>query len=76
MPQTTNSDTELYWLIGIAVVLLLTIAISGLVSALNGFTQELKRLNNEIGRTHGTEREHYIKRRRRLWLSLLPFVKY
>ena len=40
------------------------------------FRRELKYLNDEIGRNSGQERERWIRRRRRLWLSLLPFVKY
>ena len=31
---------------------------------------------NEIGRTTGAERRHWIRQKRRLWLSLIPFVKY
>lgn len=40
------------------------------------FTRELRRLKNEIGRTYGAERKRWVHRKRRLWLSLLPFVKY
>lgn len=40
------------------------------------FRRELKYLNDEIGRNSGRERERWIRRRRRLWLSLIPFVKY
>ena len=40
------------------------------------FLTELKELNAEIGRCTGEELKYYKRRRRRLWLSLLPFVKY
>lgn len=40
------------------------------------FSQELKYLNNEIRRTDGDERRFWISRKRRLWLSILPFVRY
>ena len=45
----------------------------GFVSA---FKAELRYLNREIRRTVGDERRYWIRRRRRLWLSLIPFVKY
>ena len=41
---------------------------------LNDFTQELKYLNVEIRRTSGKERKYWIRRRRKLWLSLIPFL--
>ena len=71
-----NPDTELYWLIGIVAVFFLILLLFGLVSFINDFSQELRYLNNEIRRTDGAERRHYIRQRRRLWLSLIPFVKY
>ena len=75
MPEN-NPDTELYWLIGIVAVFFLILLLFGLVSFINDFSQELRYLNNEIRRTDGAERRHYIRQRRRLWLSLIPFVKY
>lgn len=71
-----ETDTGLYWLIGIIIVFFAVLLLIGLASSLNDFSQELKYLNNEIGRTTGAERRHYIHQRRRLWLSLIPFVKY
>lgn len=40
------------------------------------FQKELRHLTIEIARTEGQEREYWIRKRRRLWLSLLPFVRY
>ena len=37
------------------------------------FLQELKYVNAEIKRTYGREQKHWISRRKKLWLSLLPF---
>lgn len=71
-----ETDTELYWLIGIFIAIISVLLLIGLASFINDFSQELKYLNNEIGRTTGAERRHYIRQRRRLWLSLIPFVKY
>lgn len=75
MPEN-NPDTELYWLIGIVAAFFLIIVLFGLVSFINDFSQELRYLNNEIRRTYGAERRHWIRQRRRLWLSLIPFVRY
>ena len=69
-------DTELYWFIVTTVVLFSALLLIGLAAFVNDFSQELKYLNTEIGRTTGAERRHYIRQRRRLWLSLIPFVKY
>ena len=46
------------------------------IQFINDFTRELKYLNREIARTKGLEQKHWIHRRRRLWLSIIPFVKY
>ena len=43
---------------------------------ITAFMRELKYVNDEIGRNTGRERQRWIRRRRRLWLSLIPFVKY
>lgn len=40
------------------------------------FFQELKYLNDEIRRNDGREKERWKRRKRRLFLSLIPFVKY
>ena len=43
---------------------------------INEFIQELRYLNTEITRTTGEQRQHWLCCRRRLWLSLIPFVRY
>lgn len=75
MPAT-NPDTEYYWLIGMVATFILILLLVGLASFFNDFSQELKYINNEIGRTSGSEQRYWIRRKRRLWLSLIPFVKY
>ena len=40
------------------------------------FKKELRRINGEIQRTDGREREHWKKRKKRLLLSILPFFRY
>ena len=43
---------------------------------LNEFQQELMIINTEIRRTAGSEQKRWKKRKMRLWLSILPFVRY
>ena len=76
MPQETNQDTGLYILIGILAFFILIGVLFGFAQFINDFSHELRYLNNEIGRTDGEERRHWIRQRRRLWLSLIPFIKY
>ena len=75
--QPTETENEfLYALATLIALLFIVLLLAGLVSFLNKFCQELIYLNSEIRRTFGSERKHWKRRRRRLWLSLLPFVKY
>lgn len=76
MFEASTPDTELYELIGILAVLFLVLIVFGLASLINNFSSELRYLNNKIARSEGARRRHYIRKRRRLWLSLIPFVKY
>lgn len=43
---------------------------------IHAFIRELRYLNTEIARTTGVQRQHWLRLRRRLWLSLIPFVRY
>lgn len=69
----TNSDV--LWIAIIAVPFAL-VALAKLVVFIVGFTKELRYICFEISRNDGQEREYWLKRKRRLWLSLLPFVRY
>ena len=60
-------------LVGIAFALLMIFRFAMFLSEFQG---ELRFINNEINRTSGKEKKRWERRRRRLWLSLLPFVKY
>lgn len=51
-------------------------SIVALADFINDFLSELKYLSCEIARTSGEEREFWIRKRRRLWLSWVPFVRY
>ena len=75
MPQN-NSDTLIVLVIVIIAIMAISALMVGVVSSMNSFSRELRYLNREIKRSYGAERKHWLRRRRRLWLSLLPFVKY
>ncbi|MBQ9861142.1 MAG: hypothetical protein IJO75_02670 [Clostridia bacterium] len=75
MPQT-NSDLALYILIGIAATALLLLAVGAVHAFFYEFTRELRYLNREIERSNGSDRRYWERRKRRLWLSILPFIKY
>ena len=62
--------------IGIVIVLAVVIFLAVFLPWLRDFRHEMRYINMEIRRNRGREREHWIKRKRRLWLSILPFVKY
>ena len=72
--QTGGGLSLLLFLAGAVVLFLWIIWFS---SFLNKFQRELKHLNNRIEQAlNERERLHYVRRRRRLLLSLIPFVKY
>ncbi|MBE6973669.1 MAG: hypothetical protein E7440_07330 [Ruminococcaceae bacterium] len=64
-------------LLGLAVAgILLFFLLFGFVRFIAGFSKKIRYLNNEIRRTDGAERMYYIRCRRRMWLTLIPFVQY
>ena len=76
MTPANNSNADFYILIGIVAIIVIIFVICVLCQFINNFSLELRYLNNEIKRTRGAERIYWIRRRRRLWLSLIPFIKY
>lgn len=73
---TNNSDNVLYVMGAIFIILILVGLFIRLCTFIEDFASELRYLNREIDRTDGSERRHWIRKRRKLWLSLIPFVKY
>ena len=71
-----NANPIVIFAIAAVVLLILFVILIGLIQFYNEFITELQYLNSEIERTDGEERVYWISQRRRLWLSLLPFVKY
>ena len=60
----------------IIVLILLFLACVRIAIIFQAFMRELRYLNQEIARTIGREQQHYIRRKKRLFLSLIPFVRY
>lgn len=71
--QTNVAST---FLIFVFAVVFLIVVLGALIAFLVDFVRELRYLNKEIQCNGGAERKYWVHRRRRLWLSLLPFVKY
>lgn len=71
-----NANPIVIFAIAAVVLLILFVILIGLIQFYNEFITELQYLSSEIERTDGEERAYWISRKRRLWLSLLPFVKY
>ena len=71
-----NQNNEFTWLIGIVVIFFLPFLLIVLAALINSFFRELKYINSEIERTTGSERKYWLRKRRRLWLSLFFFSKY
>lgn len=69
-----GNQSPLTILFGAVLVIALLIAL--FFPWLNWFYRELKYIKEEIKRNVGREKQRWIRRKRRLWLSILPFVKY
>jgi len=69
-------EKGIYILLGIVAAALLILMIIRFTMWLQAFTRELRYLNKEIERTAGEEKQHWIKRKKRLLLSWIPFVRY
>ena len=72
MPQSPVLNIALFV---IAIIVILFVITSATIF-FKDFSNELKYINMEIERTDGSERRYWIRKRRRLFLSLIPFVKY
>ena len=75
MSQADHQNFSIYVFIGIVASIILFFLAVRFAYFLNAFAKELEYLNCEIQRTEGTERELWEKRKKELWLSLVPFVK-
>ena len=69
-------DKELWILIALFGIVIGIGLLVDFASWLNDFSHELTYLNSEIGRTDGSEQRYWKRQKRRLWLSIIPFVRY
>ena len=69
----TKTSILLLWIFGLLALPIIVVLIAVRIS---NFIRELRYLNTEIARTTGVQRRHWLRCRRRLWLSLIPFVRY
>lgn len=58
------------------VLLLLFVLLACSMPWIRWFKQELKYINSEINRNEGREKARWQRRKKRLLMSLIPFVKY
>lgn len=75
MTEITASP-ELYISVLIASGIFLFLLLLKFALFINDFSKTLKYLNSEIRRTKGEEQNFWIYCRRRLWFSVIPFVKH
>ena len=72
-----QNENAIWLLLFLAAVIVLFIWVIWFASFLNKFQRELRHINSRIEQSISErERMHYIRRRRRLLLSLIPFVPY
>lgn len=65
--------TNVLWAIVIAFFAIMLLVCTTI--KINDFSRELDYLKREIARTEGEDREYWKRKKRRLWLSLLPFFR-
>ncbi|MBQ4066142.1 MAG: hypothetical protein IJD22_00730 [Clostridia bacterium] len=72
-----NNEYIIVWVaVGAVALVILTAILLNIIEWAGFFSKELRRINGEIERSEGAERRHWQKRKKRLFLSILPFVKY
>lgn len=76
MPQANTFDIGFWFAVGALAALFFILFMFAMISYFIAFYDELRYLRNEINRTDGAERQYWMRQKRRLWLSLIPFVKY
>ena len=74
MMNNIDSIVGVVFLLIIAFLVILLII--GFAIKVNSFSQKLDYIKMEIQRSRGEERRYWIREKRRLWLSLLPFCRY
>lgn len=72
----TQDNIELWLLAGFVAIIFFFGMLAVFVRFWMNFSRELKYLNGLIKYNKETERSYWIQQRRKLLLSLLPFIKY
>ncbi len=72
----SNSGDDSWFMLNLIMAFFAIAVIVILVIKLIDFQGELRHINSEIYRTHGEEKAYWKSRKKRLWLSLIPFYKY
>ena len=71
------NDQTFLTIMVIGICVLAAVLFVALAVWLPKFQRELHKVNRYIANAQSErEKQHYLKRRRRLWLSLIPFVPY
>ena len=72
------ADTKVFTALSFVAALVLVLLLgAAFIHWHTNFKRELRRVNQRIAQSiNERERRHYIRRRRRLYLSIIPFVKY
>lgn len=63
-------------LVALTGAFLLILLVCSVIINVRGFVKKLRHIDREIQRAEPKEKVLWLRRRRRLWLSLLPFVRY
>lgn len=71
-----TENNAIWSVIGMLGVIIGAVFIIFFIIWLHDFRFELRNINDEINRNEGQERKYWIARKRRLWLSLIPFVRW
>lgn len=70
-------EDQTLWILAASIgAVLLALAIIRFAMWLQWMRKELRYINKEIARTTGDEQKHWIKRKKRLLRSIIPFFGY
>lgn len=72
--MTDTMEKEIYTVLLIAIVVIIAfVLLAKLAVFIDNFCCELKYIKMEIRRTNGSERQYWLREKKKLWLSLIPF---
>ena len=71
-----NGDTLFYFVTAIFVFIIFIALLIFFVQWIISFRTEYRYVKNEINRTYGREKQYWKRQKRRLLLSIIPFVRY